>query len=222
MSQYNFTKSVALDRLEKEIRDSSIKIALDHSTLLGTSLSIYFKDTLDATDETTLNNLVTNHVATPLPQPIQTFEITKQPDPAPFATPSYRTKRMKTENIETVTPNQNKEVLFVLASELFTHGGCLVVQNAQLGDWISAEVKDKDSIIPVQYRAALCEAWPVVGEYIPGEWVEVQGEYSVHTIDTSPLIAKITQGLYLSFHYHAINSGVDRKIGINYYMNKKL
>jgi hypothetical protein len=143
-------------------------------------------------------------------------------DPRPFAQPLYRTKRHKTSAIETVTPGQGKEILFLLTSELYTNGGALVVKNAEVGDWISAEVEDVDGVIPAQYRAALCEAWPVVGQYIIGEWVEVQGVYSVHKINTAPLVAKITTGLYLSFHYHATSAGSNREVGVNYYMNKKL
>lgn len=222
MTEYNFTKIAALDRLDAEIRASSIKTSLNHSTLLGNALSVYFNAALDTDDETILNTLVTNHVANPLAQPIQTFEITKQPDPAPFATPSYRTKRMKTASIVTVAPNSTEEILFILPVELYTHGGCLVVKNAEVGDWVSAEVEDVDGLIPAPYRAALCEAWPVVSEYIIGEWVEVQGLHSIHKIDTAPLAAKITPGLYLSLHYHACNEGIDRKVGVNYYMNKKL
>lgn len=149
-------------------------------------------------------------------------EVLKQPDPAPFAQPLYRTKRMKTSAIETVAPGSEVEILFKLTSELWTHGGAMVVKNAEIGDYIYAEVEDIDGVIPAPYRAATCEAWPVVASYIIGEWVELQGQYSIHRIDTSPLVAKISSGLYLSFHYIATSAGASREVGINYYMNKKL
>jgi hypothetical protein len=149
-------------------------------------------------------------------------KITDMVDPHPFAQPLYRTKRMKTSAIATVAPGATNEILFQLPSELYTNGGCMIVENAKIGDYIYAEVEDVDSLIPAPYRAALCEAWPVVGQYIIGEWVEVQGQYSVHKINTAPLIAKITPGLYLSMHYVASSEGVDRKVAVNYYMNKKL
>lgn len=222
MVLYSFTKIAALDRLEQEIRASIIKTSLNHLSLLGSDLSVYFNDTLDTVDETLLNILVTNHTATPLPNPNPTVEISKQPEPLPFAQPVYRTKRMKTGNIATCVPGGNIEILFQLTGEFYTHGGAMVVENAQIGDYIYAEVEDIDGVIPAPYRNIIAEAWPVVATYIVGEWVEVQGQYSIHKIDTKPLVAKLTAGLYLSFHYVATNVGTDRKIGINYYMNKKL
>ena len=222
MTQYNFTKIVAMDRLDKEIRTSAIKISLNNITSLGSDLAIVFNDVLDSTDETLLNSIVTNHVGTPLTQPPASIEVSKIPDASPFATPTYRTKRMKTDSVVTVAPNESKEILFKLPTELYTHGGSLIVKNAEIGDYLTAEVEDIDALIPAPYRTALCEAWPIVGQYIIGEYLEVQGVYSVHRIDTAPLAAKITAGLYLSLHYNAINSGTDRQVAINYYMNKKL
>jgi hypothetical protein len=68
--QYDFNKVVASDRLEQEIRTSAIVTALDYITTTPTTCSIFFKGILSGTDETTLNTLVTNHVATPLPNNI--------------------------------------------------------------------------------------------------------------------------------------------------------
>jgi hypothetical protein len=65
---YNFTKAVATDRLTFEIQISSITKALDYITTNGTALSIFFKEALSESEEATLGTLVTNHVATPLPE----------------------------------------------------------------------------------------------------------------------------------------------------------
>ena len=148
--------------------------------------------------------------------------IISQPDPAPFAIPAYRTKRMKTTSIVSCDPNTNVEIAFKLPSELYSQGGNLIVQNAEFGDYITAEVEDIDGIIPAPYRAATCEAWPIVAQYIVGQWIEVSGLYSNIILDTRPLIAKLSSGLYLCLHYYATNSGTARNIGVNYFMNKKL
>lgn len=141
----------------------------------------------------------------------------------PFAIPSYRTKRMAIAAPVLCPKNSTTEILYKLTQEFFTKGGCLIVENPQFGDYVFAEVVDIDGVIPAPYRAALCEAWPVVAAYILKEYVEVNGAtLVVHRIDTQPLSAKITSGLYLSLHYVAVNSGVDRNMLINYYMNKRL
>lgn len=154
---------------------------------------------------------------------ISQLEITKQPDPSPFAQPLYRTKRSATANVLQVEPNTNGEVVYVLAQERYVSGGCLIVYDAQPGDYITAEVEDTDGIIPAAYRAALCEAHPIVATYIEKEWVQANPNgVTVHEINTHPLNAKITAGLYLCLHYHAVDAGVARKIYVNYYLTKKL
>jgi hypothetical protein len=222
MALYSFAKIVAMDRLDHEIRTSAIKTALNNITSLGSDLSIVFNDTLDATDEAILIAIVNNHIATPLTQPNPTIEISKIPDPAPFALPTYRTKRLKTTSIETCVPSSGVEIRFKLPADLYSQGGAIVVQNARIGDYIYAEVEDLDGIIPEPYRAATCEAWPIVATYIEGQWVEVTGEYTVVTLDTRPLIALLKSNLYLCLHYVSTSEGIDRKVGVNYYMNKKL
>jgi hypothetical protein len=140
----------------------------------------------------------------------------------PFAVPAYRTKLNATPNIITIAPNTNEDINYVLTEERYVTGGSICIQNAVLGDYIEATVSDIDEIIPSPYRAALCEAWPIVGTYIEKNWIEVQGEYSTMRINTYPLNAKITAGLYLSIKYYAVNSGSDRKVVVNYHLTKKL
>lgn len=142
-------------------------------------------------------------------------------DPMPFANPTYRTKRSKTADLVTIAPGATVNIDFQLTEERYIHGGSIVYDGAELGDYITACVYDKDGVIPVPYRIPLCEAWPVVGEYIPGEWIDPQG--SRLEINTYPLNAKITAGLYLRITYYAAGGGlVPRKVGINYFLTKKL
>lgn len=69
MSQYDFTKTpVALDRLERDIRASSITVALDHSVWSDPSLSVYFKADLSTDEQTTLAGIVSAHDGTKLPE----------------------------------------------------------------------------------------------------------------------------------------------------------
>jgi hypothetical protein len=65
VAKYSFTKSVDVPRLEKEINASGITIKLDHISTSGTSVDVYFKDSLPNYD--LLVALVTAHVNIPLP-----------------------------------------------------------------------------------------------------------------------------------------------------------
>lgn len=69
MSEYNYTKTpVDVGRLTEEIQTSSIITALDHITVLGSALDVFFKADLSGAEQTTLNTIVTNHTGTPLSQ----------------------------------------------------------------------------------------------------------------------------------------------------------
>lgn len=185
--------------------------------LLADNEFFYLKTelSLSPTDETDLNDFLNNFKANGN-KPII-------PNSNPFALPLFRTKRNSTSDIEICAPNSTKEIKFLLTSELYTKGGCLIVEGAQFGDYVTAEVEDIDGVIPEAYRAAICEAWPTVSQYIVKEWVEVNSSnYVVQRVDTMPLVAKLSSGLYMCLHYHATSAGSDRKIAVNYYMNKKL
>jgi hypothetical protein len=153
---------------------------------------------------------------------ISTVEVTKIPDPAPFAMPLYRTKNSATSALITVAANSQEQSDYYITSERFASGGSIVVENAQFGDYVSAEVVDKDGIIPVPYRTALCESHPTVAKYIEKMWICPTGECSSLHLDTRPLTASIAAGLYLRVTYFAANAGSSRRVGINYFLTKKL
>lgn len=229
-TSYAFTKAVASTQLETEIRASVITTALDSIALDGTDvLTIWFKDALSSGDEAILSGLVTSHVIAPHTIVPESVIITSQPDPAPFAQPTYRTKRAATTNLVSIAVGDNSDVAFVLTSERYVNGGCLIVENAEIGDYIVAEVEDVNGVIPAPYRAALCENYPVVSTYIEKEFVRVMtpgtvqsGAITVHEINTAPLNAKISANLCLCVHYYAVNSGLTRRLAINYHLTKKL
>jgi hypothetical protein len=151
-------------------------------------------------------------------------EVAALPEPQPFALPTYRTKRAATSSIATCAPGTSQTIDYILAAERYVTGGRLIVENAVLGDYITAEVYDGGSVIPAPYRSAMCENWPTVGVYIEKEWIDISsgGTASSHEINTYPLNAKITAGLYLRVTYYATAGGSNRNIAINYYLTKKL
>jgi hypothetical protein len=151
-------------------------------------------------------------------------EISKQVEPKPFAEPTHRTKRNAVSAPVTCAINASTNLDFQLTEERYVSGGVLVAQNWEFGDYITAEIHDKDGVIPEAYRAATCEAWPTVASYITKEFVEphaVSG-YGRAFIDTRPLAAKVTAGLYLRVVYTTLNSGSARQVIVNYHLAKKL
>jgi hypothetical protein len=228
---YSYEKLCASDRLAKEIQESAIVTALDYITTVDSpaETKVYFKAELSEGDETILDGLVDEHVNEPLEEnEAKPVAVTEQPDPIAFAQPTHRTKRYATD-IVTIAKNTSEEIGFQLPSELWSMGGCLLVENAEFGDYVTASVYDVDSVIPEPYRAALCEAWPVVATYIVKAYVKVEvpgtvqaGSISNIEVLTHPLIAKITAGLYLRLTYHAVDSGLTRRAAVNYYLLKKL
>jgi hypothetical protein len=140
----------------------------------------------------------------------------------PFATPEYRIKHYKVDKVD-CEANNTAEVDFLVASEIYIYGGSAIVTNFEIGDWIEAGIYDEDEVIPEAYRAALCENWPLVASYVVGEYLLPKyAGVATFEINTKPLIAKITAGLYLKVIYHAINAGNTRSLYTNYFMLKKL
>lgn len=64
--KYTYTKFIAPDLLEFQIRTSSIKVALDYITARANDCDIWFKQTLDTNDESILTSLINFHVPIPL------------------------------------------------------------------------------------------------------------------------------------------------------------
>jgi len=149
----------------------------------------------------------------------KTVTIEDQPEPHPFAKPDYRTKLDATSDLVTVASNSSEAIDFLITEERYVSGGKLIIENAEMGDYVIAEVYDKDSVIPEAYRSAMCEDWPSVAKYVIKMWVDPS---CPNYIDTRPLNAKITAGLYLRITYYATSVGSDRKVGINYNLTQKL
>lgn len=223
MTQYQYTKSpVSVDRLTLEISQSTITIALSTIVVFGIQVTVEFKASLSVSEKETLDAIVDSHTGEPLVPPEPEIVIASMPEPKPFAAPDYRTKHDATSSLVTIQPGETKAIDHLLPEERYVSGGCLIVDGAQLGDYISAEIMDTLSIIPAPYRAATCENWPTVATYIIKEWVEATGGVVKHRVDTYPLNAKISQGLCLRITYHASQAGNNRTACVNYYLTKKL
>ena len=150
----------------------------------------------------------------------KTVDIASTP---PFSEPTHRTKFTGCSEITSVASNNSENIDYQVTAERYVYGGSLIVENAEVGDYISACIYDKDSVIPEAYRSTLCEAWPIVATYVEKHFVPANGTSHTHEqICTYPLNAKITAGLYMRLTYNAIDSGSARGVGVNYKMVKKL
>jgi hypothetical protein len=74
-----YTKEVNIDKLTKEIRAANIVTALDYVNTLGTITDIYFKAITTESDVVILDQIILDHVATPLPSESETVLISSQP-----------------------------------------------------------------------------------------------------------------------------------------------
>lgn len=142
----------------------------------------------------------------------------------PFADPLFRTKIKACDSVISVSPGDTGICDVKLTEDLYLYGGSVIVQNPFFGDFITACVYDKESVIPEPYRATLAENWPVIASYVDKKFIEIphEGMTASDTLDTRPLIAKITAGLYLRTIYHATNAGIPRLFVTNYNLLKKL
>jgi hypothetical protein len=87
---YYFNKECNLDLLEKEIRESSITVALD-SVSQNAQLEIAFKASLSVQEEQDLSVIVDNHDASqPFEFPPQTVSIANSVRQLPFADKTYQ------------------------------------------------------------------------------------------------------------------------------------
>lgn len=151
---------------------------------------------------------------------IKSVNVVEQSESEPFAKPTYREKRDATQDVINVPKGTTVDIDYKLSKVRYVSGGKIIVANSEFGDYISACVYDKDEVLPEAYRGTnICEAWPVVAEYIEKMFVDLVGGCE---IDTRPLNAKITVGLILRISYTAINFGETRKVAVNYNLTKKL
>ena len=219
---HTYQKIVSSDRLAYEIKLSSITAALDYITTGPSSVTIYFKAELSAQEIEVLESIITNHAPIPLPEnKVQEVVVKQLPEAEPFAKPTFRTKRQGANSFITVLPGEEAIIDLPMTEERYAHGGILVYENARVGDRLFAEVVDANSVLPVSYRVQpICEAWPVVANYIDGEPVPPGNGF--RDIDSYPLNARITPGLVLRVKYSACNKGEAREVGIGYYLTKRL
>lgn len=152
----------------------------------------------------------------------QTNTKTEVSEQVPFAKPDYRTKRNGAASWADVVAGSSISNDFYVPEELHISGGECIITNAKKGDWISAEVRDTDGVIPQIHRESLCENYPTVAQYVIRANLVPTSDSFIYILNTYPLNAKITAGLYLRITYHSSDEVGTRSFTTNYYLTKKL
>jgi hypothetical protein len=141
MSQYTFTKSpVALDRLTQEIVTSAIVTALDHCTILGSTLDVFFKDDLSSGDQTILSGIVTAHSGLALPVDATPVDVSSQPA---FASKKVGTKKLYTRatgKVFAVTVGTNNLDFLIPFNEMKFNG--IHIVNGKVGETVNLKILD--------------------------------------------------------------------------------
>lgn len=148
--------------------------------------------------------------------------ITSQPDPIAFAQPTHRTKRNGDAAWTTASADSTTHSDYLITEERYVTGGGIILKNVKQGDYLKAEVRDIDGVIPEAYRSALCESHPTVAEYVIKRWLKPDDGYQEIIVDTYPLNAKISAGLYLRVSLVTSAEAGDREFVVNYHLTKKL
>jgi len=182
------------------------------------NIIVIFESELSTNNQQTLNQIIFEHDSNinKLPERVSIAEQT------PFAKPEYRTKRNGTDTWQSLTESSNLDIDFLLTEERYVTGGEIIYKDAKEGDYITAEIVDKDNVIPEPYRAVLCENHPIVASYVEKKWLKPCSGYDSFEINTYPLNAKISAGLYLRVTYYSSSEVGERRVAINYHLSKKL
>lgn len=104
-------------------------------------------------------------------------------------------------DLQTVEPNTVAFSDKLVSSNRRTHGGEIIYQGWQFGDWIDIQIVHPVAGVVNQYvkKIILCGS-------------------GFHTLDTRPLAAFIPAGLYIRVNYHAVATGSTRSFFVNFHL----
>lgn len=134
-SSYHYTKFVAVDRLEQEIRQSSITTALDYITLNDTELTVVFKAELSYIEQRVLTDLVNDHIATPLP-----YNEPTKVKPTAFPDPDGKRARLYGTHLLVCPANTSTSQTYTLLANRYMDGAEYLCEGGQFGDYVDFQV----------------------------------------------------------------------------------
>jgi hypothetical protein len=194
---YNYTKEINASQLEKEIRQSSITVALDYINSLANDVSIHFKASLSSTEESLLDDIVDNHIPQPVESEVLKVEVEQPKDNegrpiftgSPFSDAGgfrFRGTSFK----DTVSANTTKDIDFKIEQERWINGGRALIDNIGEDDRVTFQVVDKDNVLGFG-------AGVVLDEFISGYYIPTDGNLEVRLAYPARIIA----GLYIRLKY---------------------
>lgn len=193
--------------LASSVKNSSIPVALDYISTLGTSVTYYFKDALLPADGTTLDGLVSAYVYKPLVDLVQSVVVQSIPAPAPFAAKTIGTKKLykRVTGIQASVIAGITDVLFTIPYSWAKITGIEIVGGAIL-DKISLFVLDSAA---GNYTGS---ANATLNQF--GFNVNVNKDYYINT-------SEFDADLYLNMQIKvSYNTPVAKTIGLNFILNE--
>jgi hypothetical protein len=215
MSNYSFNKLCSPSKLKKEIEESLITIALDYITTSESPVNttVYFKAELSTDEKNTLNDIIQNHIITPIVEDPLVVNLAGPKDAtgapiirnSPFSdTGGFRFRGASFK--ETVDSNSTKVIDYQITQERWINGGQLIVNNIGDDDKGTFQVVDKDYLYAgILYPADFGGiAWSiaepsgvVLDEFVKDFYIPTDKKLEI--VLTYP--ARILAGLYLRLIY---------------------
>jgi hypothetical protein len=132
-----------LDRLTKEISDSSITIALDHLNGGGDSVLIFFKAELSVAEKSTLDLIIANHSGEILPNSLEVMQVKVVAEQPKYIESGNVTQEFFCAETILVDVSANDTLKVVDISWPFNislKSGTIHVNDAMIGDELSIEI----------------------------------------------------------------------------------
>lgn len=196
-----FNKFCSSDRLTKEIQESPITVALDYITTTASTTDVFFKAVLSESEQTTLNNIINAHNATPLTENI--ILKVKNSAFADKASLFFRGKGLK----QTIPANSTANIIYTLP---YTKGKIngLEILYGNDGDTCNFKVLDTTT-----------GSYTTVPNYLLNQFGYDWNIKSVGTKEILPYDADIFLGMQLVVSY-TNNSDNDTEVAVNFYIHE--
>lgn len=206
----SFSSGVASDRLDQEIRMSSIALALRGVRVDDGTTLVEFSGELSTSDEQTLDAIVATHLGAPLPN--GSTDSAGNPVVAP--TFLFADERARLRGFRMSCPADEIAIIDVeVTTQLLVQGADFWVMGAQVDDKASFAVVDKADVLGLHTAYSIPIGTPIeLTRYVADYPLPTSTIYEQDV--TMPTVAPIAAGLFLRCIYDATPAGSQREIGV--------
>lgn len=211
MYTYDITTDVQsaklnLDKLQKDITESSISTTLDGLYLNGDSLSVSFIETLDAGEKSTLDALILNHDGEPIPENVVDTGVLSTPFASKIVA-GGKLYRRKHGIRSTVSANSAKSIKFTVPYEIAKIDEVEIINCAGV-DTVDLKILDSDT-----------GTYTTVPNYLLNQFGFDVNLSDIYYTDASNYDAELNIGMQIEIIYK--NNEPDTKsIGINFVLHE--